>query len=87
VANSIARLPSEKEVQPSAQCLKILRHAKIPAEYNSDNTSAKFKDISGQLPVSLLDISATAREQWWMNQELLQLRWGNAKYISNGRSE
>jgi hypothetical protein len=40
-----------------------------------DTTSAKFKDISGQLPASLLDNSAEIRELWWMNQELLELRW------------
>jgi hypothetical protein len=31
---------------------------KIPAEYGRDTASAKFKDISRQLPVSLLDIPA-----------------------------
>jgi hypothetical protein len=36
------------EVKPSASCRKI------PAEYDRDTTSAKFKDSSRQLPACLL---------------------------------
>jgi hypothetical protein len=42
---------------------------KIPAEYGRDTMSAKFKDISRQLSDSLPDVSAAAREHWWMNRE------------------
>jgi hypothetical protein len=43
---------------------------KIPAEYDRDDTSSvKFKDISLQLPASLLGVSEAIREPWWMNQE------------------
>jgi hypothetical protein len=42
---------------------------KIPAEYERDTTLAKFKDISRQLPASLLYISAAIKELWWMTQE------------------
>jgi hypothetical protein len=41
----------------------------IPAEYERDTASAKFKDISRQLPVLLLGVSAVTRELWWINQE------------------
>jgi hypothetical protein len=47
---------------------------KIPAEHNRDISSAKFKDISRELPVSLLGVSATTRELWWIHQEWLELR-------------
>jgi hypothetical protein len=49
---------------------------KIPAEYDRDNTSAKFKDSSRQLPASLLGVSAATRALWWTTQERLELRWG-----------
>jgi hypothetical protein len=51
---------------------------KIPAEYERDISSAKFTAISCQVTRdSLLGVSAVlARELWWMNQELLELRWG-----------
>jgi hypothetical protein len=42
---------------------------KIPAEYERDTLSAKFKDISRQLPALLLGFSTEIRELWWMNQE------------------
>jgi hypothetical protein len=42
---------------------------KIPAEYDRDTTSAELKDISRQLPASLLDDSAPTKAHWWMNQE------------------
>jgi hypothetical protein len=42
---------------------------KNPVEYDRDTSSAKFKDISCQLPALLLDISAATRELWSMNQE------------------
>jgi hypothetical protein len=32
-------------------------------------TSRKFKDISLQLPASLLGISAVTTELWWMNHK------------------
>jgi hypothetical protein len=38
--------------------------------------SAKFKEISRQLPVSLLRVSAATRELWWTIQNRLELRWG-----------
>jgi hypothetical protein len=47
---------------------------KIPAEYDRDNSLAKFKDISCQLHASLLSVSAVIRELWLMNQELLEFR-------------
>jgi hypothetical protein len=49
---------------------------KIPAEYERDTSSAKFKGISSQLRASLLGVCAETKELWWMNQEWLQLRWG-----------
>jgi hypothetical protein len=42
---------------------------KILTVYDDDDTSAKLKDISRQLPPSPLDVSAAARELRWMNQE------------------
>jgi hypothetical protein len=42
---------------------------KIPAEYDRDTLSVKFMDISCQLPVLLLGISAETRKLWWMNKE------------------
>jgi hypothetical protein len=30
--------------------------------------SIKFKDISHQLPASLLDVSGATREHWWVTQ-------------------
>jgi hypothetical protein len=44
---------------------------KNPAEYDRDTSSAKFKEISRQLPASLLDVSVTTTELWWMIQEWL----------------
>jgi hypothetical protein len=35
---------------------------KIPAEYDGDNTSAKFKKISQQLLASLQGVSVATRE-------------------------
>jgi hypothetical protein len=46
----------------------------IPAEYNRDTLSAKFKGIFCQISASLLDVLATTRELWWMNQEYVELR-------------
>jgi hypothetical protein len=51
---------------------------KNPAEYDRDTSWSKFKDVSRQLYASLLDVSAATREFWWMNQELLKLRWGHS---------
>jgi hypothetical protein len=42
---------------------------KICANFDGDIWSDKFKDISRQIPVSLLGVSAATRELWWMNQE------------------
>jgi hypothetical protein len=42
---------------------------KIPAEYDKDTVLAKFEEISCQLPVLLLDVSAATGEHWWMSQE------------------
>jgi hypothetical protein len=42
--------------RPSATCCKILRHVKIPAEYDRSTSSAKFQDISRQPPASLLGV-------------------------------
>jgi hypothetical protein len=41
---------------------------KIPADYERDTSSAKFKDIFLQLYASLLGVFAT-RELWWKNEE------------------
>jgi hypothetical protein len=46
---------------------------KIPAEYDRDTSSPKFKDISLQLCFSVLSVSAETRELWVMNQGLLEL--------------
>jgi hypothetical protein len=35
----------------------------------TDTSTTKFKDISCQLPASLLDASDATREDWGMNQE------------------
>jgi hypothetical protein len=40
-----------------------------------DITSATFKDIALQLPVSLQGVAAENRELWWMNKEWLEFRW------------
>jgi hypothetical protein len=37
---------------------------KIPAEYDIPTSSANIKDISRQLPASLLGVSAVTRELW-----------------------
>jgi hypothetical protein len=50
------------QVKPCVQCRKMLRNVEIPAEYDRDITSAKFKDISRKLPASLLRVSAATRE-------------------------
>jgi hypothetical protein len=42
---------------------------KLSAEYDTDISSAKFKDIFRQHPTSLPDVSAANREHWWMSQE------------------
>jgi hypothetical protein len=42
---------------------------KIPLEYDRDTTSAKFKEISCELPDLLLNDSAATTEHCWMNQE------------------
>jgi hypothetical protein len=39
---------------------------KIPMEYDRYTTLAKFQDISHQLPVSLLGVSAATRQLWWI---------------------
>jgi hypothetical protein len=44
-------------------------------QYDSDTTSAKFRDISRQLPASLLGDAAASGQLRWMNQEWLELRW------------
>jgi hypothetical protein len=51
---------------------------KNPAEYDRDTSWSKFKDVFRQLYASLLDVSAATGEFWWMNQELLKLRWGRS---------
>jgi hypothetical protein len=40
---------------------------KIFGKFGRDTMSAKFSDISHQLPASFLDVSAASREHWWMN--------------------
>jgi hypothetical protein len=45
---------------------------KIPVEFDRTTSSAKFKNISLQIPASLPGVSAVTREIWWMNQELTQ---------------
>jgi hypothetical protein len=42
---------------------------KIPAAFERDTSSAKFKEISRQLPASLLDESAASRKDWQKIQE------------------
>jgi hypothetical protein len=37
---------------------------KIPAEYDGDTTSAKFKEIYLKLPASILYVSAATRRHW-----------------------
>jgi hypothetical protein len=52
------------EIKSSAPCRKILRHViKISAEYDRDTTSAKYKNISRQLPASLVGVSAATRDK------------------------
>jgi hypothetical protein len=44
----------------------------IPIDKNQQKFFAKF------LPSSLLDLCCNEnRELWWMNRELLELRWGS----------
>jgi hypothetical protein len=50
------------EVKPSAPCRKFLRHVKELRVVRQRFYVAKFKDISRQLPASLLGISAATRE-------------------------
>jgi hypothetical protein len=53
---------------------------KNPAEYEKDISSAKFTAISRQVLLLryLASLMVTARELWWMNRELLELKWGTA---------
>jgi hypothetical protein len=47
---------------------------KVPAaaEYNGDTSSEKLTGVSRQVSARL----ATKFVCWWMNQKLLELRWG-----------
>jgi hypothetical protein len=49
---------------------------KIPEEYDRDTMSAKFMDISRQIPAPLLGVSAANRELWRMSKKWLDLIWG-----------
>jgi hypothetical protein len=49
---------------------------KIPEEYDRDTMSAKFMDISRQIPAPLLGVSAANRELWRMSKKWLELSWG-----------
>jgi hypothetical protein len=72
----ICSMPSFRgEVKPLAPWHKCLRHVKNLAQYERDTASAKFKDVSRQIPASLLDVCAVTRECWWMHQDWLELRW------------
>jgi hypothetical protein len=62
------------EVKPEAHVVRFYGMLKNLASYDRDATSAKFKDISHQLPASLLDVLGATRERWWMNR-VLELRW------------
>jgi hypothetical protein len=57
-----------REVKASSHVVGFFGMLKITEEYERDTSSAKFKDISSQLPASLLDVSVATRELWWMNQ-------------------
>jgi hypothetical protein len=69
--------PFGEDVKPSARYRRFYDILKIPAEYNRDSTTVKFKDIYRQIPASLLDVSAANWELWWMNQKWLELRLGH----------
>jgi hypothetical protein len=59
---------TKQEAKSSVRC-KFNNMLNTFADYERDTTSAKLIEISRQLPVSLLDVSAASREPWWMNQE------------------
>jgi hypothetical protein len=51
-----------EEVTPQPHVARFYGILKIPAEYDSDISSAKVVDISLQLPASLLGVSVATRE-------------------------
>jgi hypothetical protein len=74
-----------REVKPAALRRKILRHVKDPSEHDRDISPIKLTDISRQLSSCFVTrcLLIFSRELWWMNQEILQLRWRTNK---NGSS-
>jgi hypothetical protein len=50
-----------EELKPSASFLRFCGMLKNPAEYDRDTSSAKFKNISRQLPALLLGVSAATK--------------------------
>jgi hypothetical protein len=58
-----------REVKPLPHVVWFYGLLKIPAKYDRNASSAKFKDVSRQLSSSLLGVSAATRELWWMKEE------------------
>jgi hypothetical protein len=57
------------EVKSSAPCCEIFSMLKYLACYDRDTMPANFKDTSRHFHASLLYVSATTRQHWWMKQE------------------
>jgi hypothetical protein len=53
----------------SAHVIRFYGMLKILVEYDRNTLLVKFKDIFYQLPASLLGVSVTSKELWWMNQQ------------------
>jgi hypothetical protein len=52
------------EAKPSPHVVTFYSMLKVSVKYDRD-MSAKFTDISHQIPASLLGVSAATREVWW----------------------
>jgi hypothetical protein len=64
-----------REVKQSAPCCKILQHVKDPCGYEQRYRQNSPTFLATFLPASLPgDCCNQSRENWWMNQEWLELR-------------
>jgi hypothetical protein len=63
-----------EEVKPAVLCHEILQHVKEPYRYEKRYFVGKIhRHFSQSFSALLLGVSAG---YWWMNQQLLELRWG-----------
>jgi hypothetical protein len=77
--NSEAQLPSDRKESCRLQVVRFYGMLKIPTEYEGDSASVKFNSISRQVSACFCTwcLLIANIELWWMNQEWLELRWGN----------